>query len=55
MLRKLEMISGIPALIVIVILALAGTFLAQISIVRKVAWALVAVVAAVAAWNEIKR
>lgn len=51
----LQKLSGIPALVAIVVLGLAGTLLGSWPILRKVAWGGVALVAVLAAFNELRQ
>lgn len=47
-------LKGIMAFIIMAILGAIGTFLGKVKVVKIGAWVGVAVVAVIAAWNEIK-
>jgi hypothetical protein len=55
MLGHLQKLSGIPALITIVVLGVLGLFLAGVPMLRRIAWGGVALVAVLAAINEWRR
>lgn len=55
MLTHVGKLAGIPALIAIVVLGVAGILLAGIPFLRRVAWLAAAAVAVIAALNEFRR
>lgn len=50
-----QRLNGLPALIAIVALGVVGMLLASWPFLRKIAWGGVAVVALIAAFNELRR
>lgn len=53
MLRHVQRVSGMTALISIVVLGVVALLVSQWPLLRKTLWGAVAVVAVLAAWNEI--